>query len=185
MQKKHFYDESIKYLNYLDKCSFFCKKKDGFFYLFSSVSTIILSIILIYSGLIFFPILAIILSILKMIFFKYFLYDEFKNATSEESSKFNYGLNIIFYFIAILISTIFFIIYFVIIYFYQYYKLNNNISKICFKIQFFVFSTDLLFGTILTIISQKIIDNYCRNYFLENDGEQNKIKEKVRIELSE
>ncbi len=72
MKKRHFYDDWIKYLNYLDKCNFACKKKDGFFYLFSTIGTIILSIILIYSGLILFPILAIVLSILKLIFFNIF-----------------------------------------------------------------------------------------------------------------
>ena len=114
--------------------------------------------------------------------------EEFKN-NSDDSSKFNYGLNIIFYFVAIIISTIFFLIYFIIIYYYQYYKLINKAAQICFKIQFIIVSIEILFGTIFTILSQKFIEKFCRKYLLMNDDEEeninNKRKNKVSIQLSE
>ena len=188
MQKRQRYGDWLEYLKWLDKYSFFNKKKDGILYLVSSFSTIILSFILLFNGLILFPILSIFLSLLKVIYFKYFLYEEFKN-NSDDSSKFNYGLNIIFYFVAIIISTIFFFTYFIIIYFYQYYKLVNKTAQICFKIQFIIVSIEILFGTIFTIISQKFIEIFCRKYLLINDDEEdndnNKRKNKVSIELSE
>ena len=187
MLKRHYYGDWIKYLDSLDKYIFISKKKDGVLYILSTFSTIILSIILIFSGLIFFPILAIILSIMKIIFFKYFLYDEFKNTSIEDSSKFNYGLNIIFYFVAILITIIYFVIYFIIIYFYQSYKLKSNISLICFKIQFIIIGLEILFGILFTILSQKIIAKFCKKYYLEKDGEEedDKAKKKVKIVINE
>ena len=182
MHKSPHYSDWLEYLNWIDKYNFFSKKKDGIIYLFSSFSTIILSIILLFSGLILFPILSIFLSILKLIYFKYFLYDEFKNNNIEDSSQFNYGLNIIFYFVALIITAIFFIIYFIIIYFYQYYKLKNNNSKICFKIQFIIVLIEILFGTLFTVLSQKIIEKYYRNYILKNEVEDDdKIEKNVDI----